>query len=66
MEKILRQVFSYFVEMLFGCCLYSHNDFYFMFNLRCRHTRQADVFATVSSPVLLIPANMLQIEDAGD
>jgi hypothetical protein len=37
--------FSYFVEMLLGCCFYTHiKIFYFMFILRCRQT---DVFATV-------------------
>ncbi len=42
--------------MLLGCCLHSYIDFYFVFILRCK---QADVFATDSSPVSLTPVNSL-------
>ncbi len=43
---------QYFVEILLGCCLHSYIIFYLMFTLRCRH---ADIVATVSSPVSLLP-----------
>ncbi len=51
MEKMLKlEVFSYFVETLL-VAVYTHiKIFYFIFILRCR---LVDVFAIVSSPVLL-------------
>jgi hypothetical protein len=55
-EKFLRQeVFFYiFVEMLFGCCLKSYIDFfYLMFAFRCR---QADCVADALSPVSNTPS----------
>ncbi len=57
--------FRYFVEILLGCCLHSYNYFlHFMFTLRCR---QADIVATVSSPVSLLPAiNYRQCSVTGD
>jgi len=36
-----------------SCCLHSFIDFYLMFTLKCR---QAHIFASVSSPVSLLPA----------
>ncbi len=54
MRKILSQdVFSNFIEMLLGFCLHPYDYVYLMFTWRCR---QADIVATVLSPVSLLPA----------
>jgi hypothetical protein len=49
MKKFLKkEVFSYFVKMLLGCCLHSYNDIYLTVTLKCR---QANFVASVSSPL---------------
>ncbi len=58
MQNFLRfEVFSYFVEMLLGCCLHlCIVILYLMFTLRCR---QVDFVANVSLPVSLFTGDKL-------
>ena len=49
---LTQEVFSYFFEMLLGCCYTHKMIFYLMFTLSCR---QADFVASVSSSVSMTP-----------